>query len=292
MTHEPLEDGQRRFALLTKSYLPDLERCELLVDSVQRCAPDLTHYLVVDRIDYPAFRHLGDRAEIILSEDLLPFGAHRTSRRAYWLTRHAWPTRGWIMQQILKIAAARQLESDYFICCDSDVAFVRPFSPSRLMANGDVGLLDVAFVNDDVRSWTQFAAGALGVDRAHLDVRGHVGELVCWSQEHIVGMTERMQSVTGSHWYRPLLRARSFSEYILYGVYVREILGYPAASHFPSTDPLCLGLWERNLTDQRLETFFAEQVQAENIAVMVYSKGGVDPQRYRSLVERCWESNI
>ena len=283
-----------RFALLTKSYLPDLERCELLVDSVQRCCPDFRHYLVVDRVDVPAFRHLGDRAELIVSEDLLPFWTYRSRRRGIWVSRHFPYTRGWMMQQVLKIEAASQLDADMFVCCDSDVAFVRPFSPPRLMTHEDgrdrFGLLDVEFDNDDVTRWTEFACELLGVDVDTIQARGHVGELVCWSQAHVRGMIDRIAEVADAPWFQPLVRARTFSEYILYGVYVREVLGYPASSHFPSTDPLCLGLWEADVTPERIERFFTDELSEENLAVMIYSKGGVSPADYRSLVERCWDT--
>ena len=44
-----------RCTLVTPTYLPDLARCELLVESVQRCCPGLPHHLIVDHRDLAHF---------------------------------------------------------------------------------------------------------------------------------------------------------------------------------------------------------------------------------------------
>ena len=46
------------FAIITPSYPPDLERCALLVESLDRCCPGAKHYLIVDRRDISLFRRL------------------------------------------------------------------------------------------------------------------------------------------------------------------------------------------------------------------------------------------
>src|SRR5882724_23612 len=66
-----VDDGSS-FAIVTPTYWRDLTRCELLVESLDRCAPSVPHYLIVDRRDRSTFAHL-DRGQhrIIESESLL-----------------------------------------------------------------------------------------------------------------------------------------------------------------------------------------------------------------------------
>ena len=53
-----IERSDHSFAVVTPTYLPDLRRCELLAESLDRCAPHVPHYLIVDRRDRSAFSHL------------------------------------------------------------------------------------------------------------------------------------------------------------------------------------------------------------------------------------------
>ena len=279
------------FTLITPTYLPDLARAELLVESVQRCSPGLRHHLIVDHRDLKHFRHLGDRATIITSEDLLPWWMHRLpGRRSLWLSLRSRPARGWIVQQIRKIAAAAQVP-DVAIFCDSDVAFVRSFQPSLALSSGDtVGLLDVEFVNDDIRRWTDSAHKLLGLEPAAAPPRGHVDSMVCWRKDNVLAMIDRMQHVAGTDWRAALLRLPTFSEYILYGVHTRAILGYERARQHPSKLPLVKPSWGLDLNDPVVfDRFFAE-LDPATVAVMIHSKDGFVPARYRERLVAFWDA--
>ncbi|MCE9621052.1 MAG: DUF6492 family protein [Actinomycetia bacterium] len=280
------------FTLITPTYLPDLARAELLVESVQRCCPGLAHHLIVDHRDLPHFRHLSDRATIICSDDLLPWWIHRLpGRRSLWLSLRSRPNRGWIVQQILKITAASQVAADVSIFCDSDVAFVREFNPTRSLLRGDsVALLDVEFVNDEVREWTDVAGRLLGIAPDTLSPRGHVGNLICWRRDNVVSMIERIENVAGTDWRTALMRLPTFSEYILYGAHTRAVLGHEYAGQHPSTLPLVKASWGLDLGDEHaLNDFFAE-LDPATVAVMIHSKDGIDPARYRDRLATMWDA--
>jgi hypothetical protein len=53
-----IEKSDRSFAIVTPTCLPDLARCELLAESLDRSAPAVPNYLIVDRRDRSAFNHL------------------------------------------------------------------------------------------------------------------------------------------------------------------------------------------------------------------------------------------
>ena len=96
--NEPVvRNCDRSIAIVTPSYGPDLARCELLAESLDRTAADVPHYLLIDRHDYPAFRHLnGGKRRLVEAEALVGSRFWRMpGRKPFWLSGHALPVRGW-----------------------------------------------------------------------------------------------------------------------------------------------------------------------------------------------------
>lgn len=283
------ENCDRTFAIVTTSYLPDLARCELLVESLDRVGLRVPHYLIVDRCDRAAFSHLENgRRCLIESEALLGNWIFRLpGRKSIWFSLRAMPTRGWIMQQILKIAASEVIPERTLVFCDSDVVFFRHFQREDLLVGGKIGLLDVEPHSSSV-GWTVAARRLLGVPSGNGGYRNHVGNMICWNRETIRAMLQRIESSTNTNWRVALARTPRFSEYMIYGIFVREVLGYDAVDHAPSTVPLVKPSWGVQLrTEQALKAFFSD-FDRRTVAVMIHSKDGVDPARYRPYVERLW----
>jgi hypothetical protein len=291
LIESPLIDkSDRSFAVVTPTYLPDLRRCELLAESLDRSAPHVPHYLIVDRRDRQAFNHLQrGKRQLVESEALVGNWMWRMpGRSSFWLSLKAPPVRGWIIQQILKIGAIEAIPERTLVFCDSDTAFLRHFDRENLLVNGKVGLLDVEFCNDSTRRWTATARRLLGLSPHDGGYRTHVGNMICWNRETVKAMQQRIESSTGLKWQVALARTPSFSEYMLYGVFVREVLGYHAVDHAPSAVPLVKGSWGMALTtDSAIDTFFAD-FDPLTVAVMIHSKDGVDPARFRHHLERQW----
>jgi hypothetical protein len=286
----PIEKRDRSFAVVTPTYLPDLARCELLAESLDRVAPQVNHYLIVDRRDRPAFAHLQrGRRRIIDSEAILGKWMWRLPvRKSYWLSFKALPVRGWIIQQILKIGAAEMVAERTLVFCDSDTAFLRNFDFEDLLVDGKIGLLDVDFHTDATRRWTAAARRLLGVAQQDGSYRNYVGNMICWNRETVKAMQARIELSTSLNWQVAVARTTKFSEYMLYGVFVREVLGYAAVDHAPSSVPLVKASWGSKLTTEAaLDAFFGE-LDARNVAVMVHSKDGIDPSRFRHYLEGRW----
>lgn len=276
------------FAFITPSYAFDLERCALLVESLDRCCPQAHHYIIVDRHDIGKFRYLAsERTKIIESEMVVDRGMHRLPMgRGVWVSSSGF-TRGWIMQQIRKIAASRVITYETLVFCDSDMAFVRPFDASALLIDGSVGLLDVDFENAETRDWTRIARTLLGLPQGG-SVRGHVGQLICWRREAMISMQSRIELVQGVPWQRAIAGLSTFSEYILYGVFVRESIGYAHSYQKPSQVPLVKTSWDSNIaTTAGLKSFF-EEIDSPNIAVMAHSRDPIDWNAYADLVRAEW----
>jgi hypothetical protein len=113
--------------------------------------------------------------------------------------------------------------------------------------------------------------------------------MICWNRETVKALQQRIETSTGMNWQVALARTLSFSEYIIYGIFVREVLGYENTDHAPSVAPLVKTSWGSDLkTDFAIDTFFAD-FDPKTVAVMVNSKDGIDPARYRHHLERLWK---
>ncbi|MFZ0204666.1 MAG: DUF6492 family protein [Roseiarcus sp.] len=285
------ETSDKSFAIVTPTYAPDLVRCELLAESLDRVAPRVPHYLIVDRRDRPAFVHLqrGNR-RIVDSEAIVGKSMWRTpGRKGFWLSLGSLPVRGWIIQQILKLGIVDVVSERTVVNCDSDVAFFRRFDRNNLLVNGRIGLLDVGYVDSNIRRWTSSARLKLGLPEQDGGYRCHVGNMICWNRETVIAMRQRVETSTGMDWQAALCRMSSFSEYMLYGVFVREALGYEAVCHWPSDVPLVSGSWGTAMvTDLAIEGFLAN-CDDRAVAVMVHSKDENDPSRLRLHLQKRWE---
>jgi Family of unknown function (DUF6492) len=285
-------DGSTAFsnhAFVTPSYPFDLDRCALLIKSLDHCCPQARHYIIVDRHDIRQFAHLAsDRTILIESEEVVDHAIRRLpGGRGFWFSTGGL-TRGWIMQQIRKIAVSRAVSEENLIFCDSDMAFIRPFDENALLVNGSLGLLDVDFENAETREWTRIARRLLGLSDSET-VRGHVGQLICWKRDVLIAMQERIESVQKMPWQRALAKARTVSEYILYGVFVRECIGYDRAGQAPSQVPLVKTSWDSDITDPVGLRLFFDTIEHENIAVMAHSRDPVDWDLYRELLRSQWQ---
>ncbi len=233
---------------------------------LDRVAPHVPHYLIVARRDRSAFRHLErGKRRLIESEALVgKWFWQMPGPKVFWLSLKAPPVRGWIMQQILKIAVIEAISERTLVFCDSDVAFFRRFERDDLLVSGKVGLLDIDFVNDDFRRWTGAARRLLGLPEHDGDCRGHVGHMICWNCETVKAMQERIEKSTGRHWQFALARTPNFSEYMLYGIFVREVLGYDSVDHAPSTVPLVKGSWGVAMTTDFGNSHFLGRTRSSN----------------------------
>ena len=105
-----------RMAVITKSYAPDFELCTALNRSVLENSPDtIQHNIIVPRSDLKLFQRLaGLRTHIRCEADFLPRTFIRVpfSNIMVNLGRPFPPVRGWIQQQVIKLAAIAASEDD------------------------------------------------------------------------------------------------------------------------------------------------------------------------------------
>ena len=270
------------FALLTKSYASDHAMCRALCESIDAHMPGVRHYLVVDRRDLSLFAPLAREGRTILeTEGFLPgLASVQALGRRWWLSLAAPPIRGWIQQQMAKIAVAASLAEDAVVLVDSDVVFFRGIDPGRLARDGRVRLYRApgsARDGEHLR-WHEAAADLLGLPRRGYFGADYITNAVTWRPDVVRAMIARIEQTTRLPWRVALSRRLRFSEYILYGVFAEHVPGTHAERLFPDTGDLCHCSWHYDLTCPAGVTRFVENFDDGHVAVLIQSNLALSPQ--------------
>lgn len=283
------------FAVITPSYRPDFERARLLCDTIDRhFVTPVTHYIIVDarsRADSALFAQLqSPHRRILHKHDILPRWIHRVPGFGkFWFSWRTRPIRGWIFQQLAKIATAAQMSEDYAIFADSDTAFVRPVDCERVFLDGGrLRLYSEPGGNPahmpEHSQWHRTASALLGLDDTPMPAPDYIENVTSWRRDNVVRLCRHIESVTGRHWVAALAGHWSLSEYILYGAFVERVLG-PANGHFADARKLCLAYWSNQpMNDAQMQAFMGE-MQPWQVAVMLSARAGMSPARYARLLD-------
>lgn len=279
-----------RLAVITKSYAPDFELCAALNRSVLDNSSDtVRHEIVVPRSDLKLFGRLaGPRTDIRCEADFLPrtFLPLPFGNITINLGRPFPPVRGWIQQQVIKLAAVAASEADAALVADSDVEFVRPFTAEMFVRNGSVRFFRKPNQIDKRLSrhmtWHRVARALLGLPPAEPPYPDYISSPLAWDPTIVRRMLARVATTTGRPWPTVIAGQFDFSECVLHGLYVDEVAGAPATS-FVSDDPLCRVYWEQTPLDMDSAADFIRSVRPTDIAVVVQSKSRT-PQSVREAI--------
>ena len=278
------------FEIVTPSYRPDLELCKDLVASVQRYAPPGTrHRIIVPDRDRRLFEVVeGDNVVVSPVTTLLPRSFRKIAFRNVWVnTRAPWPpVRGWIAQQITKLAAAAASTADYVLLVDSDLAFVRPFT---LDLYTDATRLDLYAKTDAVSAalprhmvWDRVSHDLLGLPPNEAIRRP---DYICWPclwhTDTVRQLLDQVERICGMHWTSAVGRQLHFSEMVLYGVYVDSGLAGPVRRH---ADMHCVVHPDEIPLDRDSALAIAHSVRDDDVAVMISAKSGTTLQLRREII--------
>jgi hypothetical protein len=287
----------RSVAFVTKSYEPDLERCELLCRSIEVLAPGTRHWIIVDSHDLKAFRGLENATtHIVTTEELLPrrirkFDVPGTGKNI-WLGARTRPIRGWLVQQLAKFAIAFLAREDVLVHADSDIVLMRPFRNAMLTdENGAIRLFRVpGTIGEELPGhvrWHRTAEQLLGIRPRSVPLPDYISGLVPWRRDIAVSLLEQIEARSGRDWMRTLARAQHISEYVLYGRFVEDALGRSNGQPGDSLS-LCRCYWgSEPLTNQELESFI-DEASPDEVAVMVSANAEMRPADYAEVLERRW----
>jgi len=273
---------KRDVGLITPSHRNDLERFAVLCDSIDRRVTGYqTHYVIVNDDDVPLFAPYSRPNRVILPASrllpswlkLLPL-VSRKGRRIWWSFRSK-PVHGWHIQQILKIAAVLQLPEQRFCIVDSDNVFVRPFDVGTYAGADRTPLyVDRAAISVDAplhATWIRNCDRLLGADKATaFPADDYIGNGIVWDKLALRDMTRAIEGTVNNGWTQALCGARDFSEYLLYGYFVRNSPTH-AATHRITTASLTNAYWEDIPLDLAAVTAMVESMRETQVALCIES---------------------
>lgn len=278
-----------RFSLLTKTYAGDFAAFASLCESIDRHMPHVHHHVVVDRADAALFAHFaGPMRSLMVAEDLLPAYRPITLRgRRLWLRAPFHLVRGWIFQQLAKLAAVASLPEDAVVLVDSDVIFLRPLVDHELFDGNKVQL----YHRPDAPSgpagqsdkWHDAARHALGLSGSGYTGADYISTVIAWSPGVVRAMLAQIEAANHRRWDRELLRNFRFSECVLYGVFAQRVDGPHAALLAPTTHALCHWCWPYDLSSAAGVAAFIEDLAPDKAAALVQSNLGLPDER-RALI--------
>ncbi|WP_231745466.1 DUF6492 family protein [Arthrobacter sp. EpRS71] len=268
-------------AVVTPSYLPDRELCSDLNRSVlEMTGPGVIHHIIVPDQDFHAFAGLrGSRTEVHGAREFLPRSFVRAPGFNVWINAaRPWPpVRGWIAQQIIKLAVVARLNADGALLLDSDSVLIRETSLSTFRENGRIALYRAPGAVDDTlprhRLWHVSARRLLGLKPPPA---GDLADYVCWpclwEPAVVRTMLEHIQNVTGRDWPTAIGGQLHFSEMMLYGLYVDEVVGglVPSVSEMRGI----VHTAETPLSQGEIEHLLSEAPGNKNV-VMLSAKAGI-----------------
>lgn len=298
-----------KFAVVTPSYRSDWPLFTALHESVLRYTPqDVTHYVIVPGADVTLFSQAaGRRCVVIPEESLYPRGYRRAgvfddllhrvpgvspSARvaAVSIRRPFRPVRGWMMQQLLKMEACRQIEAHALLIVDSDVLLVRPVDSSIVCPGGRTRLYRRPGAVDTRlplhMQWHAVARELLGLPPASFPAPDYVSSFNIWDRRVLRALLARVEEVTGRRWTDAVAAQRTFSEWTIYGLFADQLMPHAVGEAMAS--PLCHSYWDAvPLTDESAAEF-AAGIGPQDVAILIQSKSRT-PLPVRQAVQRSVE---
>lgn len=276
------------YAIVTPSFAKDYERCRLLAESIMRNVRDARHYVLVDGIDLAQFRGLADfGVEVVDARALMPASFVRVPGTRFWLTPRGRVLRGWMTQQLRKLAFSRICPRENILFVDSDVAFIRRFDPDALTVDGRTPLFETEWHNAESLNWANQSRRLLGLPERP-STNGYVHPTF-WRRSVVDDLLSAVERSSGRRWQSVLAGLGTLSEYTLYGIFARELVGLEKLGLYSFNKPLMHLSWDHRFGGCEDVDAFLRDVDPENVAVMFHSKDEVPMAWYAPAIRALWE---
>lgn len=276
------------YAIVTPSFAKDYERCRLLAESIMRNVEGAQHYVLVDGIDLAQFRGLVDfGVEVIDARELMSTSFVRVPSTRLWLTPRGRVLRGWMTQQLRKLAFSRICPRENILFVDSDVAFIRRFDPDALTVNGKTPLFETEWHNAESLNWANQSRRLLDLPERP-STNGYVHPTF-WRRSIVVDLLSTIERIGQRPWQHVLANQATLSEYTLYGVFAREAIGLDRLGLYSFNEPLMHLSWGVCFRGREDVDAFLRDADSENVAVMFHSKDEVPMAWYAPAVRTLWD---
>ncbi len=286
-----------RITFVTPTYKADLERFYLQRESIERCGITVPHLAVVNHEDLPAFRAIPFQANLTLvsTRDVLPrrFEAQRAAclrRRRdprHWLAGPTLP--GWMAQQLVKLAAASLVDTESYVCLDSDTFFVGPVTDDNFFdADGRLHLYETSDDLDaEMTEWYVCSLRFLGVPTRDQPLFRYIHSPVPLHRQVVLNMQAFIEKRFEVFWMAAMMRHPLIYEYPTYGVFARHLDCF--AHVVPTRPALSLYYWFPHQTETLAADFLARRRQTGAAMALIHSNIGLDAETYRPLARAAWE---
>jgi len=270
--------------LVTPTYAPDFLRCKAMLESASRYISGATqHLILIDEPDWGLFKSLqSSNVQVVCKSEYLPTNLFRVPlQKRWWLTDCSWPVRGWILQQIIKLAVAAKSPVDSVSFVDSDVIFVRPFHLDHLWDAQQLRLFrntrgPKQYRHIRYKNWYRFSCNALSIGKPEYQPSTFIVQLMSMRPELVRRLFRKLEDRFRRPWYQTLLNCFDFSEYTLYGLYA-ESLGEARSGHYFTESALCHSSWFYDIhTEQDVQSFVAKRSKKQ-CAIHLQSNLGLKP---------------
>jgi len=281
------------FALVTKTYHGDIQPFTDLCKSIDQLMPDIQHYVLIDHADTEAFASFaGPKRTIVDCSQLLPeLRETQLLGRRFWRLGFARIIRGWIYQQIAKIAFVADMEEDAAIHLDSDVTLLRAIKAKHVFPNGNVRLYHQPGGGMGPRhlEWHKMSQKMLGLPQTGYGGSDYIGPIITWSPGVIRAMIDRIVASNHRDWVHVLASHFRFSEYIVYGIFCDHVVGEHQQLIAQSSTQYCHNCWGYDLGSQSEVERFIDDLQADHLGVLIQSNLHLPERTRRSILHRTKE---
>lgn len=285
----------------------DLERAALLLETFSRCAhPDeVAALLLITRPqDRPAIEALARRFPLVSA--VLDETEVCASLRSQPPTFHEFPSgnHGWYRQQLVKLGAARLLDTPFYMTLDADVIFVRRYRVRDIVRDGRA-VVNAQRASDYFTLFTDTVSVATIRVREERDARAAAvtgfartgswfyGETPALLSTSVVrSLLAHLDGLSAEAWDKYLVMHLPWTEYSLYMAYAEGTgqFGRVHASGHPNAIlRFADSLWyppEAYRTPRTVDTWhWQPRREADAIAVVAQSYLGYDVAAIRSRVQ-------
>jgi hypothetical protein len=279
--------------VLTPSFRGDAALFEDLHDSVlANTASSVVHHVVVPPSDARLFRRYeGPRCRVLTHRDLLPrycVSVPHASGLTLNLRRPWPPVRGWVTQQIIKLAGAAAIDARAVLIIDSDAVLLREPTLDQFTHNGRPWhfRVDHAVTADMERHlvWHNVARQLLGLPGVvSAPAPEYVSPITVWDPAVVRSLIEHIADTTGRNWIDAVAGQLHISEFVLYGVFVDHVRGEMA----PYAGPLCHNYYERVPLTPADARAFADEMPPNALGAMISSHSHTPHDLRRDTFRRC-----
>lgn len=268
--------------LVTPTFAPDFERCKAMLETSKRWVTGVDeHVLLVDRNDLSLFRSLQDNpVRVICKNEVLPTTLFQVPlQKRWWLTGCSAPVRGWILQQIIKLAVARESNADAVVFADSDLMFIRNLDLNDLWHGDQLKFYrrmrgPVQYSNKRYKNWYEFGCRSFQLGNPDNQSGAYITQLATMRPKLVNMLCDALEETYSRPWYQTLLNTWDFSEYVLYGLFVEDLIkvfGEKGCGHFLSDTELCHSSWFYDLHSKADVDEFVSKTSSNHFAVHLQS---------------------